>query len=64
MFGMSRPTLDRLIGNNPTLGEAYMYMNIRDDDVDTLVYAAKQQLPLAGERMIIGSIKSKGYATL
>lgn len=58
-LGISRPTLNRLLLRNDNVPNL-SYSQITDDGLDTMVLEAKQQLPLAGEKMIIGCIKFKG----
>lgn len=59
-MGISRPTLNKIIGDCPRLSTLSSFSNIVDEQVDQLVCEAKKELPLAGERIIIGFIHSKG----
>ena len=58
-LNISRDTLTRILndkGVNP-----YQRLPISDEDIDNLMLEVKCLLPNAGERLIIGHFRSKGY---
>ena len=60
LLNISRGTLDKIIQDDPALQNSSSYTQISDMEIDELMISAKEQLPLAGERMIIGFFTAKG----
>lgn len=58
--GVTRNTLKRKMkeSNIPRL----THVTLPDVEIDNLLTEAKMSLPFAGERLMIGYLKSKGYA--
>lgn len=62
-LNVSRPTLYKAIEEHG-LSEDVSYDVLSPDEVDRYVKEAKAHLPFMGERMVIGYLKSKGYAII
>ena len=59
LLNVSRPTLDKLLDRSG-LAREVAYSVITDEEIDDFLLEAKRQLPLMGERLIIGFFNSKG----